>query len=220
MAPGKLIVFEGPEGVGKSTQLERLLARFAAMGLPCVTFREPGGTPAGEQIRGILLGAPYPISARAEALLFMAARAELCATEIVPALARGEHVLLDRFFLSTYAYQIGGRGLPEEDVRKANRLATGGLVPDLTLLFDYPVLSGLERASGRSAQDRMEREGRVFYERVGTAFATFASDEWSAAHPECGRIARIDASGSEEEVQAHVLRAVMDILPTTFSALA
>ncbi len=184
--------------------------------MDAVSFREPGGTAVGDQIREILLRPGNAITPVAEALLFMASRAELCEREIVPALATGKVVVLDRFFLSTYAYQIAGRGLAEEDVRKANRLATRGLVPDLTLLLDYPVKSGLERAGGRGSRDRMEQLDGEFHERVGAAFAEFASDGWSAGHAECGRIVSIDAQGSAEEVSRRVADALADNLPERF----
>ena len=124
---GRLVVFEGGEGSGKSTQVARLAAALTAQGIPHRTLREPGGTGLGAEIRQLLLHRDDEMDARAEALLFMASRAELIAREIAPALAKGELVLLDRFFLSTYAYQIAGRSLPEAEVRDANRLATGAL---------------------------------------------------------------------------------------------
>ena len=216
MAAGSLVVFEGAEGVGKSTQVEKLLRRLEGAGISAVAFREPGGTAVGDQIREILLHPANVIAPAAEALLFMASRAELCEREIAPAIAAGKVVVLDRFFLSTYAYQVGGRGLEEEGVRRSNALATKGLVPDLTLLLDYPVMSGLERADGRGSRDRMEQQDSAFHERIGRAFASFASDEWTAAHPECGRIVRIDASGSADDVAARISDALADNLPERF----
>ena len=216
MSTGGLVVFEGAEGVGKSTQVDRLLRRFEDAGIAAVSFREPGGTVVGDQIREILLRPGNMITPAAEALLFMASRAELCEREIAPAIAAGKIVVLDRFFLSTYAYQIAGRGLDEESVRRANRLATRGLVPDLTLLLDYPVMSGLERAGGRGTHDRMEQQDSEFHERIGLAFATFATDEWGAAHPECGRIVSVDARGSADEVSARIADALADNLPDRF----
>ena len=118
---------EGVEGAGKSTQLALLQRLLTDAGRACVTFREPGGTPLGDEIRRVLLSPDSTISPRAEALLFMASRAELVDRNVRPALAAGQTVILDRFFLSTYAYQIGGRGIAESDVRAANAVATQGL---------------------------------------------------------------------------------------------
>lgn len=216
MSSGALIVFEGAEGVGKSTQVERLLRRLQEAGIAAVSFREPGGTVVGDQIREILLRPGNVLSPATEALLFMASRAELCEREIAPAMAAGKVVVLDRFFLSTYAYQIAGRGLDEESVRRANRLATRGLVPDVTLLLDYPVKSGLERAGGRGSHDRMEQQDAEFHERIGRAFETFASDEWAAAHPECGRIVSVDGRGPANEVAGRISDALADNLPDRF----
>ena len=216
MSNGGLVVFEGAEGVGKSTQVDRLLRRLEEAGIAAVSFREPGGTVVGDQIREILLRPGNVITPAAEALLFMASRAELCEREIAPAIAAGKVVVLDRFFLSTYAYQIAGRGLDEESVRRANKLATRGLVPDLTVLLDYPVMSGLERAGGRGSHDRMEQQDAEFHQRIGRAFATFATDEWAAAHPECGRIVSVDARGSADEVAARIADALADNLPDRF----
>jgi len=218
---GRLIVFEGGEGTGKSTQLRRLADRLTERGVPHRTLREPGGTPLGSEVRRILLHVEDEIEARAEALLFMASRAQLVAREIRPSLERGDWVLLDRFFLSTYAYQIAGRALPEPEVREANRFATGGLVPDLTLLLALPVQEGLARAAGRSATyDRIEATGEAFHARVAEAFAAFAQPAWQAGHPECGPIVSIDAGGSEQDVAARVLRVVSSQWPGTFPDFA
>lgn len=216
MSTGALVVFEGAEGVGKSTQVDLLLRRLDGAGIPAVSFREPGGTEVGDRIREILLRPGNAITPAAEALLFMASRAELVERQIAPAIAAGKAVVLDRFFLSTYAYQIMGRGLDEEGVRRANSLATRGVVPDLTLLLDYPVKDGLERASVRGSRDRMEQQEAAFHERIGRAFAEFAGDEWASRHAECGRIVRIDARGPTDEVAARVADALADNLPDRF----
>jgi dTMP kinase len=216
----RLIVFEGGEGSGKSTQLRLLSAALEARGVHHLCLREPGGTPLGSEVRRILLDPSSDITPRAEALLFMASRAQLVEREIRPALARGDVVLLDRFFLSTYAYQIGGHGLPEEEVRSANRFATGGLVPDLTLLLAFPADEGLARAASRaSAHDRMEAMGSPFHGRVAAAFDAFAEPEWQRAHPECGPIVRIPATESEQAVAAYVTAALAQRWPGTFSSL-
>lgn len=214
---GRLVVFEGGEGAGKSTQLARLSARLRAAGVAHQVFREPGGTPAGDRIRDLLLHVDAPLAPTTEAALFIASRAELVAIAVKPALARGEHVLLDRFLLSTYAYQVHGRGLPEADVRAANRLATDGLVPDLTLMLQVPVATGLGRAVSRSDADRMERADRAFHEAVAAAFASFAAPAWQSAHPECGPIVAIVADGDEAAVETRVTAAITKQCPALLS---
>ncbi|MDB4878791.1 MAG: hypothetical protein JWL60_237 [Gemmatimonadetes bacterium] len=214
---GRLVVFEGGEGSGKSTQLRRLSALLQSQGVSHVCLREPGGTPLGIEVRRVLLDRGSDIVPRAEAMLFMASRAQLVEREVRPALARGDVVLLDRFFLSTYAYQVGGHGLPEHEVRAANAFATGGLVPDLTLLLTFPVAEGLERAGRRtSSHDRIEALGLDFHGRVGAAFASFEDAAWQAEHPECGPIVTILAEGSEAVVTARVTAAVRERWPGTF----
>ena len=217
---GSLIVFEGGEGSGKSTQLRLLSRDLERRSVRHVCLREPGGTPLGTEVRRLLLDRTSDIVPRAEALLFMASRAQLVEREILPALERGELVLLDRFFLSTYAYQIAGHGLAEDDVRGANRFATGGLSPELTLLFTFPVEAGLARAARRpAAHDRMEAMGEAFHRRVAAAFGTFADPSWQADHPECGPIVTVDAEGSEEDVMTRVRAALRARWPGTFASL-
>jgi len=216
---GKLIVFEGAEGAGKSTQVRLLAERLATARISCIALREPGGSPVGDSIREIVLHKEHPITNATEALLFMASRAELTAREIVPSLNDGRVVLLDRFFLSTYAYQIFGRGLPEAETRAANRLATGGLVPDLTLLLDVPPAEGLGRADARGARDRMERADDEFHHRVVSAFRQFADPRWQYSHQECGPIKLIDARGDETAVQERVVAALVTAFPQLFGAL-
>lgn len=212
MPAGRLIVFEGAEGAGKSTQIRLLAERLTVSGFLCVALREPGGTPVGDAIREILLDPEREITAATESLLFMASRAELIAREVRPALENGALVILDRFFLSTYAYQIFGRGLAEADVRAANQLATAGLVPDITILLDISAREGLARAAWRGGRDRMERTGDGFHERVSEAFATFAGSDWQRSHPECGRIVRIDGSAPEEVVARRIDSELADVL--------
>ena len=220
MKGGKLIVFDGAEGVGKSTHIRRVADLLLANGTPCLTVREPGGTPVGDDIRGIVLHSPHELAPATEALLFIASRAQHVERVIRPALKKGTVVLADRFFLATYAYQIVGRGLDEESVMAANRLATGNLVPDLTILFDLPVEQGLQRAMSRSGADRVERSDRDFHVRVRDAFRRFATAKWQREHPEAGRIVLIDATGTEDAVQRRVLTALGKSLPQTFRALA
>lgn len=217
---GALIVLEGVEGAGKTTQVRRLVARLQAGGTPCRAVREPGGTVAGDVIRTLLLDPASRLEARTEALLFMASRAQLVSEVIRPAIAAGEFVIADRFFLSTYAYQIAGRGLPEAAVREANALATGGLVPDLNVLLDLSAADGLARAARRGDADRMERSGADFHDRVRVAFVGFAERAWQQEHPEAGPIALVDASGSEDEVASRVADAVARRWPTTTVAPA
>ena len=212
-----LIVLEGSEAVGKSTQLRKLLAWLTEARVDVVSVREPGGTPVGDELRRIVLDPKSSLSPRAEALLFMASRAELVDQVIRPALNRKSVVLVDRFFLSTYAYQIFGRGLAEVDVRAANHLATGGLVPTLTLLLHLPLAESLARMERRHAgQDRMEQSSHDFHTRVAGAFETFSMAAWQAAHPECGPIVAIDAAGSEQQVFDRLKAAVVTAWPGSF----
>ncbi len=218
MSRGLLIVFEGAEGAGKSTQLRLLADWLGVRGRDVVAVREPGGTIVGDEIRRVLLDPESDIVPRAEALLFMASRAQLVEREVRPALDEGTVVLVDRFFLSTYAYQGEGRGLPERDLRAANAVATDGLVPDLTLLLRIPVSEGLSRAMQRGEHDRMERAELAFHERVAGAFERFATTEWQREHPECGPIVLIDADGTEGAVFDRVLQALCARWPGTFSS--
>lgn len=217
-----LLVFEGPEGCGKTTQLRMLSEWIVARGRgvrgapTVVAVREPGGTPLGDEIRRLLLDPASDIVPRAESLLFMASRAQLVEREIQPALESGAVVLVDRFFLSTYAYQVGGRGLPHEEIVAANRLATGALRPDLTILLSLPVDEGLARAAKRSGRDRMEQEDPAFHERVSQAFAEFATHEWQVAHPEAGPVESVDARGAAREVFTRVLALLHKRWPDIF----
>ena len=180
------ITFEGPEGSGKSTQAAILVERLRTAGREVVAVREPGGTPAGERIRAILLGegglaegGAVSIDPRSDALLFNASRAQLVADVIRPALARGAVVIADRFADSTLAYQGYGSGLPLEELGALISFATAGLTPDLTLLFDLPVEEGLARKSG-SGRTRFEEGFDVaFHARVADGFRALA-----AASPE------------------------------------
>ncbi|MGH7663084.1 MAG: dTMP kinase [Gemmatimonadaceae bacterium] len=217
--PGRLIVFEGVEGAGKSTQLGLLAAHLRRAGVVVDDLREPGGTPAGNEIRRLLLDSSHDITFRAEALLFMASRAQLVEREIGPALASGRLVLLDRFLLSTYAYQSAGRGIPVEDIRAANALATAGLVPDLTVLLDLPDGEGMARAARRSEQDRMELSGHDFHARVAGAFRSFATPGWQRSHPECGPIVIVDGAGGERVVAQRITRELGKRWPETFPVI-
>jgi dTMP kinase len=216
---GHLIVFEGPEGVGKTTQLRMLGDWLQARCVRHTRVREPGGTQLGNEIRRLLLDPANEIDARAEALLFMSSRATLIDQVVAPALERGELVLADRFFLSTYAYQIAGRGLSEEAIRSTNRFATSGLVPDLTLLFSAPAAERGARQVLRGSTDRIEDAGADFHERVAAAFAAFLSPDWQRDHPECGTIVEVDADGPPGAVLERVVAILAERWPATFSAL-
>ena len=211
-----LLVLEGPEGAGKSTQLRLLSEWLAARGHDVLAVREPGGTLLGDEIRRILLDPESDIVSSAEALLFMASRGQLVERVLRPAMASDTIVLLDRFFLSTYAYQGAGRGMSEEDIATANRIATGGLRPDLTLLLDISAEEGLARVVRRGAHDRMERATGAFHDRVAAAFRRFATPEWQSRHPECGPIAVIDARGTEVDVFARLHAVLRERWPTFF----
>jgi dTMP kinase len=175
MAPansGAFIVVEGPEGAGKTTLVRWLANRLRDEGRPVVAVREPGGTPVAEAARKLALKSRHDMSDAAELFLILAARADLVARVIRPALEAGQPVLADRFDLSTLCYQVAGRGLDRNDVEAALRLATGGLVPDLTLVLDVTVPVGRERQRrAGKAQDRFEREDDGFHERVRRAYA-------------------------------------------------
>jgi dTMP kinase len=165
------VVVEGPEGAGKSTLVRALAGRLLVEGQAVLTVREPGGTPVAEAARKLALRSRHEISPAAELFLILAARADLVDRVIRPALEAGQVVLADRFDLSTRAYQVAGRGLDAADVDATLRLATGGLVPDLTLVLDVPVGIGRERQRrARKVQDRFEREADAFHERVRATY--------------------------------------------------
>lgn len=178
---GKFITFEGPEGGGKSTHIKRLAEHLKSCGHEVLMTREPGGTPTGEAIRGILQHdhAGEPICPEAELLLFEASRAQLVHTVILPALQKGIWVLCDRFADSTTAYQGYGRGFELDTILMLNQHAIGECVPDLTLLMDIEVRAGRERLSQRNraqntTSDRIEREALEFHERVRKGFLELA----------------------------------------------
>lgn len=210
---GALLVLEGAEGVGKTTQARLLAATLSRGARETHVLREPGGTQLGETVRALLLDPSTRAAPEAEVLLFLASRAELVARVVQPALARGDIVILDRFFLSTYAYQVAGRGLAEEPVRSANSLATGGLVPDITIVLSLPDDAGLARAAGRGPADRMELSDSAFHARVRAAFHECTRDAWQRAHPECGPIVEVDGSGAEGVVAARVVSAIATHVP-------
>ncbi len=204
---GRFITLEGGEGAGKTTQLRHLVDWLQGQGVDPLVTREPGGTAAAERIRALLLdSANADLSADAELLLVFAARADHLAQCIEPALAAGRWVLCDRFTDATYAYQGGGRGLDRARIEALERFVQRGLQPDLTLLFDLSVASGLARARQRSAPDRFEAEDLTFFERVRTAYRQIA--EHSA-----DRVCLIDAGQAELAVAAEVRACVAQRLP-------
>ncbi|MFO8046785.1 MAG: dTMP kinase [Halomonas sp.] len=188
--PGRFITLEGSEGVGKSTNLARVVAWLEGRGLDVVQTREPGGTLRAEAIRELLLdpGLDEPLDADAELLLVFAARAQHLAQVIRPALARGAWVVCDRFTDATFAYQGGGRGIDPARIAELERFVQRGLAPDLTLLLDMSVESARGRLAARGGeQDRFERERDSFFTAVRQAYLARA-----AADP--GRITVVDAS--------------------------
>jgi dTMP kinase len=190
-----LITVEGVDGAGKSTLIAELAQRLGA-----TVLREPGGVEVSERIRALLADPALRVDARAEALLYAAARAQLVSERLRPLLEAGETVLLDRFVDSSLAYQGAGRGLGVEEIRALNEFGTGGLRPDRTLLLRIDPEAGLARISDRPA-DRLEQEGGEFFRAIARAY-----DELAAAEPE--RFAVIDASQPPERVLADALAAL------------
>ncbi len=181
---GKFITFEGPEGSGKSTQIDLLAQKLKDAGKVVACTREPGGTATGEAIRNILQHDTVnePLADRAELMLFTASRAQLMNRFVLPALARNEWVICDRFIDSTMAYQGFGRGMDIETLDRINSFAIYGRSPDLTILLDLDVERGFERLNLRYAKnaggkDRFEREGLEFHHRVRDGYQTLAARE-------------------------------------------
>ncbi len=220
MSPaGLLLVLEGGEGVGKTTQWHRLATRLGEAGLEVLALREPGGTPSGDAIRSLLLNPASQLSATTEALLFAASRAELVSQAVRPALERGVIVLLDRYLLSTYVYQGVGRGVAMDGLRSINQFATEGLVPDCTLLLRLPLDEALARTHARGAPDRLEQETRSFHERVARGFEAAGDSQWQSRHPECGPIVPVSADGSPDEVAARCLAVLTGKWPALFGGV-
>jgi dTMP kinase len=203
MKRGRFITFEGGEGTGKSTQVRLLVGHMKQTGADVVQTREPGGSPSAEEIRTLLVtGAADRWSPMAETLLFYAARVEHWRQVIEPALARGAHVVCDRFADSTMAYQSYAGGLERRLIEDLHRATMPGADPDLTIVLDVPVDQGLSRAaSRRDDETRFERKGREFHERLRQGFLDIARREPT-------RCIVIDAGSSIEHVHAAVLSAV------------
>ena len=208
---GKFITFEGLDGCGKSTQLEKLAIALRERGIDVVTTREPGGTETGERVREVLLSSRTAgLDAHAEMALMFASRAQLIAEVILPALNSGKWVLCDRFTDSTEAYQGGGRQLGSETVLRLHDLVCGGLWPELTILMDSDVGSSVRRARRRNKdtendENRFEKESQAFFTRVRDGFLQIARRE-------AQRVVLIDARPPIEVVHEEIVRVVRERL--------
>jgi dTMP kinase len=211
---GRFVVLDGGEGCGKSTQLARLATRLRQHDLRVTAVRDPGSTPIGERVRGVLLDpeAGAGMAMRCEMLLYMAARAQLVDEVIRPALDAGGVVLADRFVSSTLAYQLGGGGLTADEIRNVARVATAGTMPDLTVILDLPTEVAQERvvpqhvslfadATVAADRDRIEQRPDAYHRSVRENFLRQARDE-------PGSYAIVDAGGDADLVEASVLAAV------------
>ncbi len=224
---GKFIVFDGPDGCGKTTQLKMLITRLEQAGIKVRRLREPGGTPIGEQIRDLLLSTKNEgMDLHCEMLLYMASRAQLVREEIQPALAAGECVVSDRFASSTLAYQGGGGGMDLEQIKQVARIAVGKCWPDLTVIFDLEIDEAMQRLnplwSGKAARrkgdadqsalfhdgdlkDRMEQNNKAYFEKVRANYL-WQAKEW----PERYRI--VDAGKTIPQVEKQVVKTLMDFI--------
>lgn len=213
-AGGLFLVFEGVEGSGKSTQVGLLARYLERHDVPHRVVREPGGTEAGERVREVVLDPELELSAEAELLLFLAARAEFVRRLVRPSLADGLVVLSDRYELSTFAYQGVVRGLGLDRVRQMNDLATGGLKPDALLMLELPADEGRRRKGGGG--DRLELEGAGFHAEVARAYRVILDEhpDWVVSDP--GRILRADAGAAASRVHQGVREALSGWWPETF----
>jgi dTMP kinase len=206
---GAFITFEGIDGSGKSTQLRLLASALRLRGLEVVQTREPGGTNLGKRLRAALLDVQEQVDPLAELLLYAADRAQHVRTLLRPALASNHIVLSDRYADATVAYQGAGRGFPPELIAEVVELATGGLKPDLTLIFDLSVAECVtrtrRRGDGENTADRLDVEDAAFHTRVRNAYLQIAAAEPS-------RVRLVDASGSVNDTHARVLEIVMPFL--------
>ena len=200
---GRFITVEGIDGAGKSSHIEWLRELLTGRGIDVVVTREPGGTPLGEALRSILLN--EPMTPETEMMLMFAARAEHLASVIRPALARGAWVISDRFSDATYAYQVGGRGVPAEKFAALEAWVQEGLQPDRTILFDVSVETAQARLHDTRILDRFEREAADFHQRVRDAYHVRL-----AAQP--GRIRRVASDVPIDEVRDQILVALEDLL--------
>ena len=200
---GRFITLEGGEGTGKSTQVKRLAAALAAKGFKTLTTREPGGSTGAEEIRKLMVeGEPGRWDPITETLLAYAARADHVARTIGPALLEGTWVICDRFSDSTYAYQGVGRGVERETIRRIDSAVLDDFAPDLTLVLDLDVATGLARANARAGtENRFEKFGPEFHEKLRQAFLDIAR-----RNPDRCKV--IDAGGNEDQVAEQILAAV------------
>jgi dTMP kinase len=213
MTKGRLISFEGLDGAGKTTQIDLLERWFTAYSLPYIRTREPGGTPLGHEIRQLLFGRPdLTITPLAEAFLFQADRAQHFATLILPTLADGMHIITDRSFDSSIAYQGAARGVGESLVERLSLIATRDHAPDLTILLDLDPTKVSQRvnidhtrSSQREQQSRFDKESEDFHRRLRDAFLTLAR-----AHPE--RIKVLDASQTVERIHQEIVALVSKLV--------
>ena len=203
--PGQFITLEGIEGVGKSTNLAFIADWLRAAGIDVVVTREPGGSPLAERLRELLLHGEAEVNPLSELLLVFAARASHLDEVVRPALAAGRWVLCDRFTDATYAYQGGGRGLPDSQIATLEHLVQQGLQPQLTLLLDAPLATAARRQAERGSADRFEQEEAVFFARVRDAYLLRA-----AAQPQ--RVRVIDAAQTLAEVQASLATVLTEYL--------
>ena len=193
----RFITLDGIDGAGKSTNLAVMKAWFEKHQLPVLFTREPGGTPAGEALREILLNPATQVSLRTETLLMFAARQQHLETVILPALKNGTHVVSDRFTDATFAYQGGGRGVPLQDIASLEHWVQGDFRPDLTLLLDVPLEVSMARINQTREKDRFEQEAAEFFNRVREVYLQRA-----AKQPE--RYAVIDSSQSLDAVKNQI----------------
>lgn len=207
---GLFLAFEGVEGSGKTTQVKRLADHLEASGIPVVVAREPGSTPLGERVRALVLDATdLRVPPRSELFLMLAARAAFVEQVVRPALVAGKVVIADRFELSTLAYQGAGRGLPTEEIVRANRFATGGVAPDATLLLELDPEEGARRqARAAKERDRLEREGLEFHRRVAGGYSQLAG--------QVAGLIRVDGRGPIDGVSARILQELAARFPETF----
>ncbi|MTJ08291.1 dTMP kinase [Anabaena sp. UHCC 0204] len=196
---GKLIVFEGVEGCGKTTQMQLCSQWLESLNISVVLTREPGGTELGTDLRRLLLekSPSKPVGEITELLLYAADRAQHIEEELKPSLAMDKYILCDRYTDSTIAYQGYGRGLSMSIINQLNQIATGGLVSDLTIWLDVDVEVGLSRKRGQATLDRIEQETIAFHRRVQQGYT-----ELAVSYP--SRIVQVDGSGSQEVVQQSI----------------